>query len=121
MTYGMHKATFLVYFANLRERGMFFCMRKMQRENFFPFLVTSLFCKCILRFFIYSCLFMLGGLNQQRKPPSKRGPPALQKRGNVSDWQVKDREEPEPEIKREDDGGKEAKTVIRFGHFTFTQ
>uniref|UniRef100_A0A9J8CD00 alpha-1,2-Mannosidase n=1 Tax=Cyprinus carpio carpio TaxID=630221 RepID=A0A9J8CD00_CYPCA len=37
-------------------------------------------------FFIYSCLFMLGFLNLQRKPPSKRGPPALQKRGNVSDW-----------------------------------
>ncbi|KAK7131360.1 hypothetical protein R3I94_016485 [Phoxinus phoxinus] len=48
----------------------------------------------------------------QRKPPSKRGPPALQKRGNVSDWQVKDREE--PEIKREDDGGKEARTVISW-------
>ncbi|KAK7131361.1 hypothetical protein R3I94_016485 [Phoxinus phoxinus] len=47
-----------------------------------------------------------------RKPPSKRGPPALQKRGNVSDWQVKDREE--PEIKREDDGGKEARTVISW-------
>ncbi|XP_077088848.1 endoplasmic reticulum mannosyl-oligosaccharide 1,2-alpha-mannosidase isoform X1 [Siphateles boraxobius] len=50
----------------------------------------------------------------QRKPPSKRGPPTLQKRGNVSDWQVKDREEPEPEIKREDDEGKEAKTVISW-------
>ncbi|KAK7143301.1 hypothetical protein R3I93_014455 [Phoxinus phoxinus] len=49
-----------------------------------------------------------------RKPPSKRGPPALQKRGNVSDWQVKDREEPEPELKREDDGGKEARTVISW-------
>uniref|UniRef100_A0A8C1NEL3 alpha-1,2-Mannosidase n=1 Tax=Cyprinus carpio TaxID=7962 RepID=A0A8C1NEL3_CYPCA len=63
-------------------------------------------------FFIYSCLFMLGFLNLQRKPPSKRGPPALQKRGNVSDWQVKDGEE--AMIKRDEDGGKEAKTLIRF-------
>ncbi|XP_051734337.1 endoplasmic reticulum mannosyl-oligosaccharide 1,2-alpha-mannosidase [Ctenopharyngodon idella] len=47
-----------------------------------------------------------------RKPPSKRGPPALQKRGNVSDWQEKDGEE--PVIKREDDEGKEAKTVISW-------
>ncbi|RXN11523.1 endoplasmic reticulum mannosyl-oligosaccharide 1,2-alpha-mannosidase-like protein [Labeo rohita] len=51
-----------------------------------------------------------------RKPPSKRGPPALQKRGNVSDWQVKDGEE--AMVKREEDGGKEAKTVIRFGLIT---
>lgn len=62
---------------------------------------------------------MLAGLNLQRKPPSKRGPPALQKRGNVSDWQEKDGEE--PVIKREDDEGPEAKTVIRFGLFTFKQ
>ncbi|XP_050949505.1 endoplasmic reticulum mannosyl-oligosaccharide 1,2-alpha-mannosidase isoform X1 [Labeo rohita] len=47
-----------------------------------------------------------------RKPPSKRGPPALQKRGNVSDWQVKDGEE--AMVKREEDGGKEAKTVISW-------
>lgn len=54
---------------------------------------------------------MLGGLNLQRKPPSKRGPPVLQKRGNVSDWQVKDGEE--AMLKRDE----EAKTVIRFGLF----
>uniref|UniRef100_A0A8C2Q464 alpha-1,2-Mannosidase n=1 Tax=Cyprinus carpio TaxID=7962 RepID=A0A8C2Q464_CYPCA len=47
-----------------------------------------------------------------RKPPSKRGPPALQKRGNVSDWQVKDGEE--AMIKRDEDGGKEAKTLISW-------
>ncbi len=56
---------------------------------------------------------MLGGLNLQRKPPSKRGPPVLQKRGNVSDWQVKDGEE--AMLKRDEDEGKESKTVIRFG------
>uniref|UniRef100_A0A671NY69 alpha-1,2-Mannosidase n=1 Tax=Sinocyclocheilus anshuiensis TaxID=1608454 RepID=A0A671NY69_9TELE len=64
------------------------------------------------RFFTYSCLFMLGGLNLQRKPPSKRGPPVLQKRGNVSDWQVRDGEE--AMVRRDEDEGKEAKTVIRF-------
>ncbi|KAK2872501.1 hypothetical protein Q8A67_022398 [Cirrhinus molitorella] len=47
-----------------------------------------------------------------RKPPSKRGPPALQKRGNVSDWQVKDGEE--AMMKRDEDAGKEAKTVISW-------
>ncbi|XP_042603706.1 endoplasmic reticulum mannosyl-oligosaccharide 1,2-alpha-mannosidase [Cyprinus carpio] len=47
-----------------------------------------------------------------RKPPSKRGPPVLQKRGNVSDWQVKDGEE--AIVKRDEDGGKEAKTVISW-------
>ncbi|KAF4098738.1 endoplasmic reticulum mannosyl-oligosaccharide 1,2-alpha-mannosidase isoform X2 [Onychostoma macrolepis] len=47
-----------------------------------------------------------------RKPPSKRGPPVLQKRGNVSDWQVKDGEE--AMLKRDEDGGKEAKTVISW-------
>ncbi|XP_043077731.1 endoplasmic reticulum mannosyl-oligosaccharide 1,2-alpha-mannosidase [Puntigrus tetrazona] len=47
-----------------------------------------------------------------RKPPSKRGPPVLQKRGNVSDWQVKDREE--VTLKKDEDGGKEAKTVISW-------
>uniref|UniRef100_A0A8C1H5U6 alpha-1,2-Mannosidase n=1 Tax=Cyprinus carpio carpio TaxID=630221 RepID=A0A8C1H5U6_CYPCA len=47
-----------------------------------------------------------------RKPPSKRGPPVLQKRGNVSDWQVKDGEE--EIVKRDEDGGKEAKTVISW-------
>ncbi|XP_016403782.1 endoplasmic reticulum mannosyl-oligosaccharide 1,2-alpha-mannosidase-like [Sinocyclocheilus rhinocerous] len=47
-----------------------------------------------------------------RKPPSKRGPPALQKRGNVSDWQVKDEEA--ATVKRDEDGGKEAKTVISW-------
>ncbi|XP_059398370.1 endoplasmic reticulum mannosyl-oligosaccharide 1,2-alpha-mannosidase-like [Carassius carassius] len=47
-----------------------------------------------------------------RKPPSKRGPPALQKRGNVSDWQLKDGEE--ATVKRDEDGGKEAKTVISW-------
>ncbi|XP_052444496.1 endoplasmic reticulum mannosyl-oligosaccharide 1,2-alpha-mannosidase [Carassius gibelio] len=47
-----------------------------------------------------------------RKPPSKRGPPVLQKRGNVSDWQVKDGEE--AMVKRDEDGGKEAKTVISW-------
>ncbi|XP_042634767.1 endoplasmic reticulum mannosyl-oligosaccharide 1,2-alpha-mannosidase-like [Cyprinus carpio] len=47
-----------------------------------------------------------------RKPPSKRGPPALQKRGKVSDWQVKDGEE--ATIKRDEDGGKEAKTLISW-------
>ncbi|XP_026090489.1 endoplasmic reticulum mannosyl-oligosaccharide 1,2-alpha-mannosidase-like [Carassius auratus] len=47
-----------------------------------------------------------------RKPPSKRGPPALQKRGNVSDWQLKDEEE--ATVKRDEDGGNEAKTVISW-------
>ncbi|XP_016346737.1 endoplasmic reticulum mannosyl-oligosaccharide 1,2-alpha-mannosidase-like [Sinocyclocheilus anshuiensis] len=47
-----------------------------------------------------------------RKPPSKRGPPALQKRGNVLDWQVKDEEA--ATVKRDEDGGKEAKTVISW-------
>ncbi|XP_073680864.1 endoplasmic reticulum mannosyl-oligosaccharide 1,2-alpha-mannosidase [Garra rufa] len=47
-----------------------------------------------------------------RKPPSKRGPPALQKRGNVSDWQVKDGEE--GMVKKDEDEGKEAKTVISW-------
>nr|XP_021329067.1 endoplasmic reticulum mannosyl-oligosaccharide 1,2-alpha-mannosidase isoform X1 [Danio rerio] len=47
-----------------------------------------------------------------RKPPSKRGPPALQKRMNVSDWQLKDGEE--GLIKTDEDGAKEAKTVISW-------
>ncbi|XP_052394051.1 endoplasmic reticulum mannosyl-oligosaccharide 1,2-alpha-mannosidase isoform X10 [Carassius gibelio] len=47
-----------------------------------------------------------------RKPPSKRGPPALQKRGNVSDWQLKEGEE--AMVKRDEDGGNEAKTVISW-------
>ncbi|XP_051955340.1 endoplasmic reticulum mannosyl-oligosaccharide 1,2-alpha-mannosidase-like isoform X2 [Xyrauchen texanus] len=47
-----------------------------------------------------------------RKPPSKRGPPALQKRGNVTDWQVKDKEE--PVAKKDEEEGKEAKTVISW-------
>ncbi|XP_066502351.1 endoplasmic reticulum mannosyl-oligosaccharide 1,2-alpha-mannosidase [Hoplias malabaricus] len=47
-----------------------------------------------------------------KKPPSKRGPPALQKRGNISEWQVKDREE--PANRREDEEEKETKTVISW-------
>ncbi|XP_055036573.2 endoplasmic reticulum mannosyl-oligosaccharide 1,2-alpha-mannosidase [Misgurnus anguillicaudatus] len=47
-----------------------------------------------------------------RKPPSKRGPPALQKRVNVTDPQLKDREK--PVIMKEDEGGTEAKTVISW-------
>uniref|UniRef100_A0A8C2Q4H6 alpha-1,2-Mannosidase n=1 Tax=Cyprinus carpio TaxID=7962 RepID=A0A8C2Q4H6_CYPCA len=66
--------------------------------------------------FLLAFLFICGILSYpsltEQKPPSKRGPPALQKRGNVSDWQVKDGEE--AMIKRDEDGGKEAKTLIRF-------
>uniref|UniRef100_A0A8B9H4B9 alpha-1,2-Mannosidase n=1 Tax=Astyanax mexicanus TaxID=7994 RepID=A0A8B9H4B9_ASTMX len=46
----------------------------------------------------------------QKKPPSKRGPPAMQKRGNVSDWQLKDGEE--PAFRRDEEQEKEAKTSL---------
>ncbi|XP_022532219.2 endoplasmic reticulum mannosyl-oligosaccharide 1,2-alpha-mannosidase isoform X2 [Astyanax mexicanus] len=49
---------------------------------------------------------------QAIKPPSKRGPPAMQKRGNVSDWQLKDGEE--PAFRRDEEQEKEAKTVISW-------
>lgn len=48
----------------------------------------------------------------QKKPSSKRGPPGLHKRGNVSDWQVKDGQE--AAIRREAEQGKETQTVIRY-------
>ncbi|XP_030625171.1 endoplasmic reticulum mannosyl-oligosaccharide 1,2-alpha-mannosidase [Chanos chanos] len=53
------------------------------------------------------------------KPPAmkpilnKRGPPTMQKRGNVSDWQVKEREE--PVVKREEDEEEKGeKTLISW-------
>lgn len=48
----------------------------------------------------------------QKKPPSKRGPPGMQKQGNVSDWQVKDIRE--AAIRGEEEQDEETQTVIRY-------
>lgn len=48
----------------------------------------------------------------QKKPPSKRGPPGLQKQENVSDWQVKDRQE--AAVRKEGEQEEETQTVIRY-------
>lgn len=48
----------------------------------------------------------------QKKPPGKRGPPGLQKRGNVSDWQVKNQQE--AAVGREEEQEEETQTVIRY-------
>lgn len=48
----------------------------------------------------------------QKKPPSKRGPPVLQKRSNMSDWQVKDKKD--TVVRRDEEQEKETKTVIRY-------
>lgn len=53
----------------------------------------------------------------QKKPQSKRGPPGLQKRGNASDWQVKDRQE--AALGREEEQEEETQTVIRYNLSTF--
>lgn len=47
-----------------------------------------------------------------KKPQSKRGPPGLQKRGNASDWQVKDRRE--AALGREEEQEEETQTVISW-------
>ncbi|XP_026859521.2 endoplasmic reticulum mannosyl-oligosaccharide 1,2-alpha-mannosidase isoform X1 [Electrophorus electricus] len=47
-----------------------------------------------------------------KKPPSKRRSPVLQKRGNVSEWQAKDREE--PSVRREEEQERETKTIISW-------
>lgn len=65
-------------------------------------------------------VFILNGLLcLQRKPPSKRGPPTLQKRLNVTVSHLKDRGD--PVVEKEADGGTEAKTVIRCVHHITTR